>query len=65
MFQCTSTFPNSYSVASPVFGDIDSIPSPAPKPDDKIQVLALREDSEALDLSLRHIYPVRPPIVAE
>ena len=53
------------SVASPVFGDMVSIPSPAPKPDDKIQVVALTEDSEALDLSLRHIYPVRPPIVAE
>jgi hypothetical protein len=53
------------SVASPVFGDMVSIPSPAPKPDDKIQVVSLTEDSEALDLSLRHIYPVRPPIVAE
>ena len=53
------------SVASPVFGDTVSIPSPAPKPDDKIQVVALTEDSEALDFSLRNISPVRPPIVAE
>jgi hypothetical protein len=53
------------SVASPVFADMFNIPSPAPKPDEKFQVVVLTEDSEALDLSLRHIYPIRPPKVAE
>ena len=53
------------SVASPVFADMINIPSPAPKPDEKSQVVVLTENSEALDLSLRHIYPIRQPKVAE
>ncbi|KAH9993665.1 hypothetical protein BJV74DRAFT_884279 [Russula compacta] len=54
------------SLASPIFADMFSIPSPVspnPRHGDNIQVVPLTEDSEALDLSLRHIYPVQTPDV--
>jgi hypothetical protein len=50
------------SVASPVFADMFGIPSQEPR--DNTPVVAVSEDSEALDLSLRHIYPVRSPKIA-
>jgi hypothetical protein len=54
------------SMASPVFADMFGIPSPpASQSRDEIQVVPLSEDSETLDLSLRHIYPMRPPRVTQ
>ena len=50
------------SIASPVFDDMFNIPSPpSEKQRDEIQVVPLSEDSTALDVALRHIYPVRTP----
>lgn len=50
------------SIASPVFADMFSIPlPPSEKKNDEIQVVSLSEDSTALDVALRHIYPVRSP----
>ena len=50
------------SIASPVFDDMFNIPSPpSEKQRDEIQVVPLSEDSTALDVALRHIYPVRSP----
>ena len=38
-----------------------SIPQPpSEKPDDEVQVAPLSEDSTALEVVLRHIYPVIP-----
>ncbi|KAI0281313.1 hypothetical protein BC826DRAFT_387224 [Russula brevipes] len=50
------------SVASPVFAGMFDFPSQEPR--DNTPVVTVSEDSEALDLSLRHIYPVRSPKVA-
>jgi hypothetical protein len=50
------------SLASPVFADMFSIPSPSTpseKPHDEVQVVPLSEHSTALDIALRHIYPMR------
>ena len=56
-------FKNILSLASPVFADMFSIPSPSPppskKPHDEVQVVPLSEHSTALDIALRHIYPVK------
>ena len=49
------------SVASTVFTDMFSIPSPPSEHQDEIQVVPVSEDSTALDVALRHIYPVRFP----
>ncbi|KAH9959431.1 hypothetical protein BC827DRAFT_504209 [Russula dissimulans] len=53
------------SIASPVFADMLSIPLPTSRKTHEIQVVALPEGSEMLDLSLRHLYPVRLPEVVE
>jgi hypothetical protein len=47
------------SLASPIFNDMFSIPSPPIH--DEVQVVPLSEHSTALDVALRHIYPVRTP----
>jgi len=55
-------FKNILSLASPVFADMFSIPSPSPpseKPHDEVQVVPLSEHSTVLDMALRHIYPVQ------
>ena len=53
-------FKNILSLASPIFADTFNIPSPPSKdPDDEVQVVTLSEDSTALDVALRHIYPVQ------
>lgn len=55
-------FKNILSLASPIFADMFSIPSPTPspeKPHDEVQVVPLSEHSTALDIALRHIYPVQ------
>jgi hypothetical protein len=51
------------SLASPIFADMfNNIPSaPSQKPLNEVQVVHLSEHSTALDVALRHIYPVRPP----
>jgi hypothetical protein len=59
-------YKNILSLASPVFTDMFSLPSPpSQKPhNDKhneIQMVTLSEHSTALDVALRHIYPVRTP----
>jgi BTB/POZ domain-containing protein len=49
-----------FYLASPIFADMFSIPSsPSEKPHDDAQVVPLSEHSTALDIALRHIYPVR------
>ncbi|KAH9967372.1 hypothetical protein BC827DRAFT_1353218 [Russula dissimulans] len=58
-------FKSILSVASPIFADMFSIPLPASQKSNEVQVVPLSEDSETLDLSLRHIYPVRSPKVVE
>jgi BTB/POZ domain len=53
-------FKNILSLASPIFADTFSFPSPPSKtPDDEVQVVTLSEDSTALEVALRHIYPVQ------
>ena len=49
------------SLASPVFADMFNIalPPPSETPHDEIQVVPLSEHSTALDIALRHIYPVK------
>ena len=47
------------SLASPIFNDMFSIPSPPFH--DEVQVVPVSEHSTALDVALRHIYPVRTP----
>ena len=56
-------FKNIISIASPVFADMFSLPSPpsGKKLRDGVQVVSLSEHSSALDVALRHIYPVRTP----
>ena len=51
------------SLASPIFTDMFNIPlPPSENPDaDEVQVVSLSEHSTALDVALRHIYPVRTP----
>ena len=52
------------SFASPVFSDMFSIPQPSSKKvdlDDEIQTVLLSENSDALDLCLRHVYPLQTP----
>jgi len=52
------------SFASPIFSDMFSIPLPAsrnPDSDDDVPVVTVSENAEALDLSLRHIYPLQTP----
>jgi hypothetical protein len=50
------------SLVSPVFADMFSLPSPpSQKPRDDAQVVPLSEHSTALDVVLRHLYPVRAP----
>jgi len=50
------------SLASPIFADMFSIPSPASQQsDDPIPVVDLSENSKVLDVALRHLYPVRSP----
>jgi len=54
------------SLASPIFADMFNIPSPASPPSqnphDDVQVVLLSEHSTALDIALRHIYPIRRPL---
>ena len=53
-------FKNILSLASPVFGDMFTLPSPpSENPHDEVQVVPLSEDSITLDIALRHIYPLR------
>ena len=50
------------SLTSPIFSDMFSIPSPpSEKHYDEVQVVHITEHSTALDVVLRHIYPVRSP----
>ena len=49
------------SIASTVFVDMFSIRSPPSEHQDQIQVVSVSEDSTALDLALRHIYPMETP----
>ena len=50
------------SLASPVFTDMFSLPSPpSQNSHDEVQVVPLSEDSTTLDLALRHIYPMETP----
>jgi hypothetical protein len=51
------------ALASPVFADMFSLPSQGPP--GETQVVDLLENSDTLDLSLRHIYPMRSPAVSE
>ena len=53
-------FKNILSLASPIFTDMFDIPSPpSEKPHDEVHVVPLSEHSTALEVALRHIYPVR------
>jgi len=50
------------SLASPIFADMFSIPLPSSQQSsNEIQVVVLSEHSTALDVVLRHLYPVRTP----
>jgi len=47
------------SLASPIFADMFSIPSPESRDSpDEVQVVPVSERSGALDLALRHLYPI-------
>lgn len=46
------------SLASPIFTDMFRIPSPPSQNSHEVQVVSLSEDSTALDVALRHIYPM-------
>ena len=55
-------FKNILSLTSPVFADMFSIPSPiSPNSHKEVQLVPLSEHSKALDITLRHIYPVPTP----
>jgi BTB/POZ domain len=54
-------FKNILSIASPVFADMFTLPSPPSEKLHEVQVVSLTEHSTALDVALRHIYPVRTP----
>jgi hypothetical protein len=58
-------FHNILSLASPIYNNMFSIPLPPSQKPDEVQVVRLSEDSGALDVALRHIYPVRPPKVVD
>ena len=59
-------FKNILSLASPIFNDMFSIPFPLSQgSNDEVHVVPLSEHSTALDVALRHIYPVRPPRAAD
>jgi hypothetical protein len=50
------------SLASPIFADMFNIPQPpSEQGHDELQVVTISEDSQVLDLCLRHLYPVPPP----
>ncbi|KAI0305970.1 hypothetical protein B0F90DRAFT_1613499, partial [Multifurca ochricompacta] len=50
------------SLASSVFADMFNIPPPASqKSSEELPVVTLSENSEALDLALRHCYPIQSP----
>jgi hypothetical protein len=52
------------ALASSVFSDMFSIPLPTsriPDSGNNVQVVSVSENSEALDLSMRHIYPLQAP----
>jgi hypothetical protein len=50
------------SLASQMFAGMFSLPSPPSQNSlDEVQVVPLSEHSTALDVALRHIYPMRPP----
>lgn len=54
------------SLASPVFAQKFSTPQSAThKPTDELPVVTVSEDSQALDLALRHCYPTRSPELVE
>ena len=54
------------SLASPIFADMFSIPQPAAREFHAgPQVVTLSEDSKALDLVLRHLYPMEHPTEIE
>ncbi|KAI0255776.1 hypothetical protein BJV78DRAFT_572491 [Lactifluus subvellereus] len=54
------------SLASPVFAQMFSTPQSAShKPADELPVVTISEDSQALDLALRHCYPTRSPELVE
>jgi hypothetical protein len=47
------------SLASPIFADMFNIPSPESRDSpDEVQVVPVSERSRALDLALRHLYPI-------
>ena len=48
------------SLASPIFADMFRMPSPPSQNSHEVQVVSLSEDSTALDVALRHIYPMPP-----
>jgi hypothetical protein len=59
-------FKNILFLASPIFADMFSIPSPPPPATsdtvhDGLPVVPLSEDSKVVDLALRHCYPIRSP----
>jgi hypothetical protein len=49
------------SLASPIFTDMFRMPSPPSQNSHEVQVVSLSEDSTALDVALRHIYPMQTP----
>ncbi|KAI0278253.1 hypothetical protein BC826DRAFT_664232, partial [Russula brevipes] len=50
------------SLASPIFADMFSIPSPESQDShDEVQVVTVSEHSGVLDLALRHLYPIPIP----
>ncbi|KAI0255777.1 hypothetical protein BJV78DRAFT_1279018 [Lactifluus subvellereus] len=56
------------SLASPIFADMFSIPSPSPPSGtsrDGLPVVTLSEDSKVLDLALRRCYPIQSPELVE
>jgi len=52
------------SLASSVFADMFTLPSP-PASSDEPPVVMLPEDADTLDLALRHCYPIRSPEVVK
>ena len=58
-------YKNILSLASPTFTDMFSMPSPPSQKPEEPQVVRLSEHSTALDVALRHIYPVGRPKAAD
>ena len=54
-------FKNILSLSSPIFSDMFNIPSSLSPKDHAVPVVPLSEHSTALDIALRHIYPVQFP----